>query len=253
MQLLPAPVSISIAGLSADAERPWSGSVRQAIAWVAGLGARSIQLDGTTTTLRARELDRSARRDLAASIRRAGLLLSGIDLWIPATHFVDAAHQDRAAAAVVGAIDLAGELTALGIGSGSLMVCIRTGKEAPAEVVASMSGAAERAGVVLADHALPSAEGTPIGIDPAMVLLGGGDPIAAVVTADARLGSARLSDAGGAGRVPVGSRDGQLDVLAYAGALSVVGYGRSLIVDLRGLGDEQDRAARDTLLLVDRD
>jgi sugar phosphate isomerase/epimerase len=248
-----APPSISIAGLSGEAERPWSGSAKRAIGWVAELGARSIQLDGAAPSLRARELDRSGRRDLGATIRRAGLTLSGFDLWIPAKHFADVARQDRAAAAVVGAIELGGELAALGVGSGAMAVCVQIGQGAPVELVSSLESAADHAGVVLADHSLAPAEALSIGIDPALVLLGGGDPVERVVAADSRLGSARLSDASGAGRVPVGSRDGQLDLLAYAGALSVVGYARSLIVDLRGLGDEQERAARDALLQFEPD
>lgn len=56
------------------------------------------------------------------------------------------------------------------------------------------------------------------------------------------MASARLSDADGSGRRPVGA-DGRLDVSAYGAALSVGGYARDVVIDLRGLVS-QDEAAR---------
>ena len=75
------PLSLSLAGLT-----PREGVAmepRAAIEWAAGLGYRAVQLDGAAAGVRARDLDRSGRRDLAALLRRLQLGFSGLDLWIP--------------------------------------------------------------------------------------------------------------------------------------------------------------------------
>src|SRR5688572_21716696 len=98
--------SLSIAGVV----EPVGEGARALIEWAAGLGYRAVQLDGTMAGLRARELDRSGRRDLAALLRRLELGYSGLDLWVPEAHFVDGAQQDRAVAAVVAGLELSAEL-----------------------------------------------------------------------------------------------------------------------------------------------
>ncbi|MFI4897266.1 MAG: hypothetical protein ACIARR_05515, partial [Phycisphaerales bacterium JB059] len=80
-----------------------------------------------------------------------------------------------------------------------------------------------------------------LGIDPATVLLGGEDP--ARLAAGGGVASARLSDADGSGRRPVGA-DGRLDVSAYGAALSVGGYGGDVVIDLRGLVSQSEAARR---------
>lgn len=77
------------------------------------IGFRAVQLDATAAGLRPRDLDRSARRDLAATLRRAELTCAGIDLLIPPQHFTDPTHADRAAEALFAAIDLAADLGTL--------------------------------------------------------------------------------------------------------------------------------------------
>lgn len=110
----PAQISLSIAGLHASPlDGPWSRGVRSAIGWVAGVGFRSVHLDAAAPEIRARDLDRSGRRDLAAAVRRASLGFTGLDLWIPAEHFEPGEHADRAHAALLGAIDLAADLRGL--------------------------------------------------------------------------------------------------------------------------------------------
>ncbi|MEM7756072.1 MAG: hypothetical protein AAF297_10600, partial [Planctomycetota bacterium] len=69
---------------------------KAAIGAVSAMGARAIQLDATRAGLRPRDLERSARRDLAATMRREELAFSGVDLWIPPHHFVDPDRADRA-------------------------------------------------------------------------------------------------------------------------------------------------------------
>ncbi len=94
-----------------------------------------------------------------------------------------------------------------------------------------------------------------IGLDPAAVLLAGGDPVriasssAPGATAEAaslprRLYVARLTDASSIGRVPIGVRGGRLDTLAYGVALVTSGYRSHVVVDVRGLPTPESAARR---------
>lgn len=85
-------------------------AVREAIAWVAGLGYRGAQLNAADPATRPRDLGPSARRDLAATLARHELVCAGIDLFIPPSHFSDPAQQSRAFDAVIAAIGLGADL-----------------------------------------------------------------------------------------------------------------------------------------------
>ena len=85
-------------------------AVREAIAWVAGLGYRGAQLNAADPATRPRDLGPSARRDLAATLARHELACAGIDLFIPPAHFSDPAQQSRAFDAVIAAIGLGADL-----------------------------------------------------------------------------------------------------------------------------------------------
>lgn len=143
--------------------------------------------------------------------------------------------------AVSGATALAAELSALNASPG-VNVSVILPADVPDDISSTLAHEAERAGVRLAGHAFPVAESGQIGVgvDPAVVLLAGADPIDVVAQLGARVAAARLSDADEAGRVPPG--DGRLDVQAYLATLDVVGA-QSAIVDLRSLGDVQERTA----------
>lgn len=285
-------LAISLAGLRKDdPTAAWYAGPRAAVAWAAGLGVRGVQLDAAAPGVRARDLDRSARRDLAALLRRSGLEFTGLDLWLPGEHLKDTAHVDRAVAAITGAIALAGELAPLAGESGrlvSLMLPVAT----PADVIAQIGSEADHHGVMIADHAWPPAHereaahrpraatdapvaSTPagsalqpsavgaeevrgravaptgaswpvtvgVGLDPAAVALAGDDIGGATARAADRLVSARLCDLSSAGRVLPGSADGRLDLLAYHVALSLAPERAAVVVDVRGL-QEQDTAAR---------
>ncbi len=240
------PLSVSLAGLDDSPGAPWSGGARGAVAWAASVGVRSVRLDAAAAGVRARELDRSARRDLAALLRRSGLALGGLDLWIPAAHFADASRIDRALAATLGAIDLAGDLAGL-VGESSrrsLSLTLPAGIDAGA--VRAIAAAGERAGVIVADHEWPIDERgglLGVGIDPASVLLAGDDPAAAVSALGDRLAVARLSDANAQGRCEPVVGGGRLDFTAYAVAIETGGGAPEVVADLRGL-PRQDRAAR---------
>lgn len=106
------PPALALGGLGDQAGRSGEG-FRQSVSIAAKLGFRAIQIDGTAPGLRARDLDRSARRDVAATMRRAELACAGLDLLIPAWHYTDPARAERAVEAMVGAIDLAADLSTL--------------------------------------------------------------------------------------------------------------------------------------------
>lgn len=220
-----------------------SRGTRAALDWVAEQGLPIVQLDASQPDCRPRELDVSARRDLAASIRRRGMACCGLDLWIPPKHFVSGPHADRAVAATLGAIELAAEL-AQRAGTGSPgVVSVHL---ADAAIRRDLMQHAQSHGVVLADNAWPIADRTgdgppDVGIDPASVLMGGGEPDAAVLAAGRRLGSVRLSDCAAEGRVAVG--DGRLDRLALLAALDASGFAGTAIIDVRGVSDAEHAVA----------
>ncbi len=241
-------LSLSLAGLPAVDGAPWLPGPRDAIAWAASLGARGVHLDATASTLRPRELDRSARRDIAALLRRHALRFSGLDLWIPASHFTDLAHLDRAASAVLAAAELASDLARLTSCQDSAVVSLALDPKATDDLVQRLRSASERVGTTLADHAWPPRQASShaaslaLGLDPATLILARTDPALEVARLPTPPASARLSDANNMGRAD--PRDaGQLDTLAYAAALVTRGYSRPLVIDLRGLRDPE-RAAR---------
>lgn len=234
------------------------------MAWVASLGVRAVHLDATLDSLRPRQLDRSARRDVAAILRRHEIAMSGLDLWIPPEHFANPAHSERALDAAIAALELAGELAPL-VGAGSRpVVSVLTPVGLASDVAEQLASAALRSGSVLADHRIASAnaakpsEGTNlaasslgVGIDPAAVLLAGSDPAVGVLHAGERLVSARLSDATTAGRIAPGESGSRLDLLAYVVALRTIGHHGHAIIDLRGVA-QQARAATQWLDAIAR-
>ncbi len=243
-------LSLSIAGFHARGdEGPWAKGPKRAIEWVGSIGYRAVQLDAAAPGVRARELDRSARRDLAATLRRAELALSGLDLWIPGHHFLEAKHADRAVGAVVGALELAAELAGLVDGS-TAVVCVELPRELGDGVRGALEAAALGQGAVLADHAWPLGEGPAgesvgeggesgvrVGLNPAAVLLSGGDPVGAAGALGGRLASARVMDLSARGACVPGEREGKLDLEGYAAALAVGGRVAHPVFDPHGLHD----------------
>jgi len=235
--------AISLAGLERNADLPWSGTPRRALDWALETGAKGVQIDATMNGLRARDLDQSARRDLAAVLRRAGAACSGLDLWIPQNHFADAANQGRAVDAVHDACGLAADLRRLGVIEDVPSISIATLAETPAGVIDRLALTAEHLGVRIADHRWPNAPAHPIGvgIDPAAILMAGGEPSSVVTKLREPPASARLSDASAIGRCVPGR--GRLKLDEYDVALTIVGYAGWLIADLRGIPNQADAAA----------
>lgn len=225
---------------------PVGGDPRAVIAWAGVLGCSGVQVDATTAGLRPRELDRSARRDLASVLKRAELALSGVDAFVPAAHLTDPAHVDRAVGAVVQAIELASELAGLVGGLSGRVVSMTLPEKIGADVTAVINAACERAGVRVADHRWPAVERVEgligVGIDPSAVVLGGGDPSEAPLKLKTPPVSARVSDLAAQGRVAPGSGDGRMNLLRYKIALDACGYRGMPVMDLRGLQDPEKAA-----------
>ncbi|MCG3124742.1 MAG: hypothetical protein GIKADHBN_03218 [Phycisphaerales bacterium] len=241
-----AGVGISLTGVF---EATGTSDPRRLIDWVRGVGVRWIQLDGTMAGTRARELDRSARRDLAASIRRSDLGLTGIDMLIPPGHLTNATHQDRAVAALSGAIELAGELGRLLGSTDAMVVAVDLPPNLVVDVASQLDSVAANAGVLVADHHRPAAARPAIGligtgIDPAAMIAAGEDVFDTLTRMPGPIIQARLSDTAGGARVTAGSGDGSLDLVEYASALGVQRYSRPVVADLRGLREPMTAAGR---------
>jgi sugar phosphate isomerase/epimerase len=242
-------LSVSLAGLDPRADRPWGSDARSGIRWLSASGVRRVQLNGAASGTRPRDLDRSARRDLAATLRREELGFTGLDLWVPSEHFIEPTRSDRALGAALSAAEMCAEIGAL-LGERSPCLSVALPADCPRDVTDALSAAAESSGILIADHAWPwdrarLAGDGPIGVglDPVAPIIGGEDPALVAARAGSRLFSARLSDVsssgggGGAGRAPAGGPGSRLDVLTYRAALVTIGYERDVVVDLRGLTD----------------
>lgn len=214
--------------------------MRESIALASAVGYRAVQLDATHPDVRPRSLDRSARRDLAALLRRYELELTGLDLWLPPEHLAEGVHLERAADAVVGAIGLVRELS--GLLPTRAVVCLTLPESPDADALATIEAAAEREGVAIANHAWPAASTGKLGLDPALAIMAGVSAAKMATTLGSRLASARLSDAGVVGRVPVDSPSGRLDVAAYAAALAISAAHAPVVADCRQLADARSAA-----------
>lgn len=141
-------LACSMRGLAGHVHAP-ANSARGLLDWFSGAGARAVVLDAVHPEIRPRDLGRSARRDLAAAIRRSELEWKGVDVFVPTAHLASREHSDRAVAAIVGAIELASELSTLQIGSGAV-VTFDLPDEPADGVVREIASAADRLGVSVA-------------------------------------------------------------------------------------------------------
>lgn len=217
---------------------------RKAIATIAEQGFAAVQLDATLPGLRPRELDTTARRDLIATAVRSGLMIAGIDFFIPAEHYSDAQHVDRAVEAAMAVCTLAGDL-----GRVPVSLNLPIGKADPS-VVQMIADHADAVGVTLAIHDEADADGLTawldsnappmvgLGLDPAALLIRDRDPSATAQSHSATLRVARLSDASkgqaDGGRQVVGA--GSLDLMAYRVSIDLSPHRFGpVVLDLRGL------------------
>lgn len=260
------PLALSLAGLS----RVGAEVLRGQLSLASGLGYRAVQLDASVAGLRARELDRSARRDLAALLRRNELRCCGLDLWIPPEHFMNPEQMERAIGAATATLELAADLSRLSLSAvvstarrGELgSVSLSLPKGLSESVRRTLEERATTCGVLIADHAWPArldvSHESPIGIglDPAALLLSGDDPVqwASRLAGDRqaqreslpRLVTARATSASQVGRVSLGARESRLETMSYGVSLLTGGYDQAVIVDVRGVADPE-QAAREAI------
>lgn len=190
-------------------------------------GLAAVQLDATDPAMRPRELSESGRRDLAAAVRRRGLVVSGIDCFVPVNRFEDGARVARSMEAVVGCLVLSEAL-------GRPPVCVHLPGDHAATVRDSLLRESERRGVPLADFTAGSVA-TWVGVDPAASIAAGSDPVAEVHRCVGRLAAARVVDLlpGGA-RGPIGEpRQARLDAMGYRLALEMTGFSGHPVIDCR--------------------
>jgi hypothetical protein len=224
------------------------------LAWAATIGFSAVRLNLLARGTRARDLDRSARRGLGATLRRLELGFHGLDLWIPPEHFLEPERLDRAVGAVTAAIELAEELASLAGTEGARPpVGCTLPPDLAEDVTRTLGQVAERHHIPIADHACPArehpTESLAIGIDPATVLLVGKEtPAKAVARAGHHAACIRLSDAAQHGRVEPGVAGGRLDLETFAASVSVGGSHRPVVLDLRGIADQAAAAQR----IIDR-
>ncbi|MBX9737998.1 MAG: hypothetical protein K2X32_13840 [Phycisphaerales bacterium] len=256
-------MSLALAGLqlAGDESRGTPDKLRGWLHFARSLGLAGVWLNGAMPDLRARELDRSARRELAALLRRHDLVLAGMDLLIPPAHFTDPAHLDRALGAASDAMGLLSDLRALlkdmpraGGGDQQSVLCLTLPRDPSPAVRSELASGAEKHGVRIADlswhRQIPASDaaqprrdtGTPLGhaLDPAAALMGGDDPVALVGTFASELYNVRLTDASSDGRCVPGK--GRLNIAEMQIALSAWRYSGFVTLDLRGVAD-QERAA----------
>lgn len=242
-------LSLAAAGLRAPGGGPLD--IRWVLEFARISGYHAVQVNAADPLTRPRDLSRSARRDLAAHIRRHELVCSGVDLWIPKQHFTDEAHIDRAVNALLGAADFATDLAELTGGTCLLSVSIPW--EGADSVLSTLAERASRLGLVIANHAYPWPESLApespvlVGIDPPAVILDRGDAAEAVSRASSSgvLRSVRLGDLSAAGRVAPG--DGSLDTLAYRVAIATASYDGYVLVDARGLPATEDSGGQQAI------
>ena len=236
----PPKLALSAAGL------PPGADPRGAITRTSGLGLRAIALDATDPAIRPRNLSRSARRDLSATLRRSELDLAGIDLFLPPEHLTDPTHSQRAIDAISQACELSSELAALVGGRSRNLISITLPESLDAGTREHLSSIAQRWGTMIADHMpadLNADSGAllNLGLDPATDLIAGVDPI----TRAHGVSVLRLSDCNQLGRCPVGAQGSRLKLDEYAAAC-MIGDHAWVTLDVRGLHHPID-AARDAI------
>ncbi|MBL8886704.1 MAG: hypothetical protein JNK16_08585 [Phycisphaerales bacterium] len=224
------PLSLSISNIS-PAPRE---SISLAAALMSSLGEPRLHLDAMLAGLRPRELDRSARRDLASMLKRNGVGATGIDLFLPPQHLAETAHVDRAVGAITSAIELLAELASLGALE-SKVLCLSLPQKPLANALAAIGSAAQERGVTVTDFSLPAASEVPAsiarGVDCAQAIAAGQDP--ASLIASSAPGAIRLCDWDGTRRVPVGT--GRLEPRLLVASASIAAPSVPVVIDLRGI------------------
>ena len=216
---------------------------RKAIDVLSSHSWRGIQIDARADGTRPSQLGISARRDLAGLLHRQGMVLAGLDLWLPESAFFEADTIERAVDRTVECIDLATDLGNCPISMLLPKQVDSSELDSALEVILAKAGGR---GVRIADYARDAPGMEPVdvqshglGLDPASLLMAGEDPAAAALAWGDRLASARLVDLTGEGNrtVPSMGGRGQLDLVSYKISLGLNPGGRCVVVDLRDCPD----------------
>lgn len=251
-----ARLALALAGL--ECLGPDAG-VRDAIELASRLGFEAITIDAADKQTRPRLLDRSARRDLAAAMRRAELTSAGVELWLPPAHLDDPARADHAVSAMIAAIELAAELAALTHGQPCFVTAVRNARDgtitpAAREALQFITARASALGVEIGEAGWPAIEsdaGSPLGValDPAAIIAHGDDPVTALARlhSDGLLRAIRLNDLGRTGRVPPGSEAGRLDTEALIISAAALGLRQFMALDLAGIDPERQQPAAESI------
>jgi hypothetical protein len=213
-----------------------TGAPRERLEAARSIAARAVTPDATQPGLRPRELARSDRRGLAATLRRLELRLAGLDLPIPPEHFASPKTQDRALAAATAAMEFLAEASALVKTDPILSIPYpEANSEVARESAETLGRAALDLGVTLA--ATASAQ-LPPGwsrcVDLARAIDAGASPLKAVSTA-IDLVMIRLTDADASGRRALG--EGRLDLPQLAAVVATSAPEATLVLDPLGLPD----------------
>lgn len=242
---MPLP-ALSLSGLSREPGTSWAGGPRAAIEWAGGIGYRRLALDLTAAGIRPRELDRSARRGIAALLRRAELAVVGCDLLIPADHFISPGHVDRAIEASIHAIEFARELAALC--EARPLITLELPGESEARSIIGAS--AEREGVLVAQLSAEEVgrEGwSRLALNLPAVMGEGGDGAGSIGSQGDSLAQVRITDLVDGVRRPLGTAGGKLEPLALVAAIAAASYGAcDPVIEVRGIA-EQHTAAQTSL------
>ena len=83
---------------------------RKAIDLLSSHSCRGVQIDARAEGTRPSELGPSARKDLSGLVRRRGMVLAGVDLWLPHSAFLERDTIERAVDRTLECIDLAADL-----------------------------------------------------------------------------------------------------------------------------------------------
>lgn len=216
---------------------------RKAIDLLSSRSCRGVQIDARAEGTRPWELGPSARKDLVGHVQRRGMVLAGLDLWLPTSAFLEKDTIERAVDRTLECIDLAADL-----GHCPISMYLPNSNDSP-EIDSALEVILARAdgqGVRIADHAPEAWKVEPVdvhchglGLDPATLLAAGEDPAAAAIAWGDRLASARLIDLtdGGVRTVPMPGGHGRLDLVSYKIALGLNAGVRCIVVDLRGCSD----------------
>jgi hypothetical protein len=167
---MPGQAALALRSVADQAMGDASTWLRSALLLAKQAGCVGITLDVTLPGFRPRDLDASARRELAVLVRRHDLALLGLDCFVPKAH-LQGPEQARAVDALcnallllsdlrrharVGASPVVGTATGLGQPPHALCVACATPSGLASDVAQHLSSVAREHALVLADSTLPS-------------------------------------------------------------------------------------------------